>query len=141
MKFIVRGVVEGGRRLGRELGFPTANINIYSELDAPLGVYAALVSVVENAETGIEKKFGAVTNFGVKPTVSDDPATEIRTLETHILDLCLPPGEELYGRTITVELLRFIRPEKKFTSLDELRRQIAEDCLRAREILAETAAI
>jgi riboflavin kinase/FMN adenylyltransferase len=126
MKHFANSLVKKGKQLGRKLGFPTANIEIDSRLDITNGVYAAVVSVGE-------KKFGAVANIGIKPTVENAG----RTLEAHIFDFPLNPGEELYGRTISVELVEpMIRPERKFASLDELRIQIADDCRRAREILS-----
>ena len=112
--FTIFGKVEKGHQIGRTIGFPTANIIYPSELiELPLGVYS--VSVKFNNEI-----FKGITNFGVRPTVSDTKQT---SLETHILDF----DKDIYGKNIEVKFLKMIRPEKKFDSLEALKHQITRD--------------
>lgn len=107
--------VSRGRALGRELGFPTINQLPASDRLLPrFGVYASEVLVGGEAYRG-------VTNVGIKPTVSSD---ESPLLETHILGY---HGEELYGRTVRVSLLRMVREERRFATVEALREQMAKD--------------
>ena len=118
---IVEGVVIGGNRLGRKLGFPTANIAIDDDLAVDNGVYSSKV-VVEGEE------YVAMTNVGVRPSVDGTK----RLLETHLF------GFEglLYGLKLRVELYDKIRDEKKFSSVDELREQITKDFNKIKELMA-----
>lgn len=110
-----------GRKLGRTLDFPTINQYFPKKQIVPkYGVYASRTEVCG----GIYK---SVTNIGVKPTVGSDAPLA----ETYIIDYS---GDELYGETAKVTLTAFIRPERKFGSVDKLKAQIAEDVNRAREI-------
>ena len=109
---IVEGVVIGGNRLGRKLGFPTANIAIDEWLAIENGVYCSKV-YVEGEE------YLAMTNVGVRPSVDGSK----RLLETHLFGF----KGLLYGLTLRVELIKKIRDERKFASVDELREQIAKD--------------
>ena len=103
---ILKGVVVRGAGLGAKLGFPTANLDVQTDIR---GVWEVEV---------LGRK--AVCNVGVRPTVSGDRKLVV---EVHI------PGfrEDLYGRTLSVEFVRKIRDEKKFASVDELKAQIALD--------------
>ena len=120
---IVEGVVIGGNRLGRKLGFPTANIAIDDDLAVENGVYSSKV-VVEGEE------YVAMTNVGVRPSVDGTK----RLLETHLF------GFEglLYGLTLRVELYDKIRDEKKFSSVNELREQIEKDFNKIKELMAKS---
>lgn len=109
---VITGVVEHGRRLGRELGFPTANLDLPADIHVADGVYYSRVEV-----DGVV--FDAMTNVGRNPSVGG----EKRHLETHILGF----EGSLYGHTIRVELVRKIRDEQHFGSLDELQEQLAKD--------------
>ncbi len=111
-----------GRQLGRTLGFPTINQPIPPGFVLPrFGVYASLVDV------GGDRYYG-VTNVGVKPTVgSDGPLAETWMPDYH--------GRELYGETVRTELHGFIRPERKFPGLYELREQIFRDRETAKKII------
>lgn len=109
---VIEGVVIGGNRLGRRLGFPTANIAIDDTLDIENGVYCSKV-FVEGEE------YVAMTNVGVRPSVDGTK----RLLETHLFGF----QGLLYGLKLRVELYEKIRDEKKFSSVDELRKQIASD--------------
>ena len=113
--FAVAGVVEQGQHLARTLGFPTANVRVAQPAALPpFGVYAAEVCADGT-------RYRAVANLGVRPTI--DEAEKPVRLETHLLGF----AGDLYGRHLTVELTRFIRPERRFASVEELREQIAAD--------------
>ena len=101
-----------GRQLGRELGFPTANMEVADADTIESGVYESCVEI-----DGVEYK--AMSNLGSNPSVGGGP----RYLETHIFDF----SGDLYGRRLRVELRRKIRDERKFDSLEELQRQIERD--------------
>ena len=111
--YAVFGRVVPGRKLGRELGCPTANIETDGFQLPPDGVYAVRVRIGE-------KTFAGVANLGVRPTVSRG---DKRMLEVHLLAF----EGDLYGLEIEVEFLRFLREEKKFGSMEELRAQIGRD--------------
>jgi len=111
--YAVFGRVVPGRKLGRELGFPTANLETDGFQLPPDGVYAVLVRIGE-------KTFAGVANLGVRPTVSRG---DKRMLEVHLLAF----EGDLYDLEIEVEFLRFVREEKKFGSMEELRAQIGRD--------------
>ena len=114
--FSITGEVVKGQQLGRTIGFRTANLIYPNELiDLPFGVYLTVVTLGG-------KKYQGVTNFGIRPTVSDSHKC---TLETHILDF----EKDIYGKYITVEFIKMIRAEKKFKSLNELKNQIIADVL------------
>lgn len=115
--YSVLGTVVPGDGLGKTLGFPTANLAAHNEQFPPDGVYAVSVRTGERVVPG-------VANIGTRPTVKTDGQ---RLLEIHLIDF----SGDLYGRDIEAEFLRFLRPEKKFANLDELRKQIALDVLSA----------
>ncbi|MDA0996956.1 MAG: bifunctional riboflavin kinase/FAD synthetase [Proteobacteria bacterium] len=119
--FCISGRVRSGDRLGRQLGFPTANVWLGRYARPAFGVYAI------RADLGGGKSVAGVANVGVRPTVG---GSEPR-LEAHLFDF----SGDLYGRRIAVELIRHIRAEKKFDGLDALRAQIATDSAEARRIL------
>lgn len=117
------GQVGYGQQLGRTIGFPTANLQPSEDKLIPSrGVYAVRVSGAE-----LDAVLG-VMNIGNRPTVNG----LAQTIEVHLLDW----AGDLYGKTLTVELEQFIRPEQKFASLDELKAQIQADCAIARTRLA-----
>jgi riboflavin kinase/FMN adenylyltransferase len=109
------GTIAPGKRLGRTIGFPTLNLPWKPELRPRLGVYIARVSGAMSSTS-----LPAVANYGLRPTV--EQSTEPR-LEVHVLGTC--PYDA--GDEVTVEWLHFLRPEMKFSGLDELRSQIARD--------------
>lgn len=121
--FSVLGTVVPGRKMGRTLGFPTANLRPESEQLPPNGVYAVRLAMNDTDRAG-------VANIGTRPTVTPD-ATE-RVLEVHLLDF----SGDLYGSDLEVSFRHFLRAEKKFPSLDALRSQIAADIGCARTALA-----
>jgi riboflavin kinase / FMN adenylyltransferase len=144
------GTVVGGQRLGRTIGFPTANIELPPEKFLPcFGVYAVRVSVKdgggtikdesssykwENPKSLIPPKasnlsfINGVMNIGRRPTVNGVQLT----VEVHLLDW----SGDLYGQTLSASLIEFLRPEQKFASLDALKTQIQADCDVARKVLA-----
>ena len=122
MSIRITGQVVTGNRIGRRIGFPTANLVIGTDVSLRNGAYAARVYVDDRC-------YAALINIGYKPTVCRDSE---RTLEAHILDFC----EDLYGRTISVEPIRFIRAERKFDSIEELHRQIERDRIEAERCFA-----
>lgn len=119
--------VRQGRRLGHSLGTPTLNQELPAGFVQPkFGVY------VSRAFVG-EKRYIGVTNVGIKPTVgSDRPLSE-----TWMPDY---RGGELYGRSVRVELLHFLRPEHRFSTLEELKEQILRDGAQAREFFSRDVA-
>lgn len=118
---VIEGIVIGGNRLGRKLGFPTANIAIDDALDIENGVYCSKV-FVEGEE------YSAMTNVGVRPSVDGSK----RLLETHLFGF----QGLLYGLKLRVELYEKIRDEKRFSSVEELRKQIEQDSNEIKELIA-----
>jgi riboflavin kinase/FMN adenylyltransferase len=119
-RWSVEGVVAEGQRLGRTLGFPTANLVLGELIEPRRGVYAVEVF----ARGG---RHGGVANFGRRPTVGADTLL----LETHLFDF----DGDLYGERIEVAFVDFIRDERKFDGLASLQAQIAADARAARRIL------
>ena len=114
-RFGFSGVIEHGRQLGREFGTPTINQSLCSELVVPkFGVYCSAVTL-ENGNT-----YCGVTNIGVKPTVGSPTPL----CETWMPKYC---GEELYGQIADVRLIDFIRAERKFDTLDDLKNTIIDN--------------
>jgi len=110
------GQTKQGKQLGRTIGFPT--LNIYPPKDKllpPNGVYQTITTVNDQI-------YKSITNIGLRPTVENVTTPAI---ETHLLDY--KKNEELYNKFIKVEFTRFVRPEIKFASVDELIKQITED--------------
>ena len=119
--YTLQGQVVHGQGWGHRLGFPTANIQIADshKLIPKNGVYAAQVQT----EDGTSHQ--AVLNIGTNPTIGGNE----RTVEVHILDF----DGDLYAQSLRVELLRYLREEQHFASLDLLKRQIAKDVAEARQ--------
>lgn len=114
MPYRIFGEIIHGRSLGHRIGVPTINQRIPDGKIMPrFGVYCAKVTV-----DGME--YQGIANVGSKPTVQEAP---VYGLETHLFDC----GENLYGRQAKTELLSFVRPEQKFASVEELRRQLEAD--------------
>ena len=117
--FLLTGNVVRGAGLGVEIGFPTANLGVEGMQLPPDGVYAVRVHREGRVSPG-------VANIGVRPTV--DPTSTKRTVEVHLFDC----SEDLVGKELSLEFVKFLRGEEKFSGLDELKAQIALDCERAR---------
>lgn len=113
----VLGTVVRGRRVGRELGFPTANINPHHEAIPPSGVYA--VSARVNGKT-----YAAILNIGTRPTfnIKKEP-----TIELYIFNF----NRDIYGEDVEIMFKHKIRDEKKFSSAEALKKQIKKDILKA----------
>jgi riboflavin kinase / FMN adenylyltransferase len=117
----LRGKVVHGRERGRTIGFPTANLDSETECIPPDGVYATRVVLPEGA-------YPSITNIGMRPTFQESA----RSIEAHIFDF----NRDIYDRTIKLEIIERVRPERKFDSAAALGQQIALDLKRAKEILA-----
>ncbi len=124
--FAFRLPVAYGKHIGRTMNFPTINQYIPKcQVKPKFGVYAS--------ETEIKGRvYGSVTNVGIKPTVG----SEAPLAETYIMDF---PGGDLYGETVKVSLVDFVRPEMKFSGMEELKARIAKDTETARTILGEAS--
>jgi riboflavin kinase/FMN adenylyltransferase len=110
--YVIDGTIVEGRRRGRELGFPTANMVTDNEVIPPHGVYATTSTLDGVVHAG-------VTNIGVRPTFGETEPT----IETHLLH----HSADLYGRRITVGFVQRLRDERRFADLDALREQIDAD--------------
>jgi riboflavin kinase/FMN adenylyltransferase len=121
-EFTILGTVVEGDRVGRKLGFPTANLSAHNEQYPPNGVYA--VEARRHAQM-----LPGVANIGVRPTVKN--AGGERLLEVHLFDF----HEEIYGEDLEITFRKFLRPEQKFASLEALRQQIQNDAMQARAVL------
>ena len=118
------GVVVAGNRIGRTIGFPTANMQLYEPLKlVPAdGVYAVLVDV-------LGERYKGICNIGRRPTVGIGGG---RTIETHILDF----DQDIYGLDLRIEFCARLRDERRFDSLDLLREQLGEDRKNAEALLS-----
>ena len=118
--YSICGVVNGDRKVGRSLGFPTANLSVdYKQSLLKQGVYAGVVKFDG-------QKYSAVINYGTRPTYGLDKPI----LEAHLIDF----KGDLYQKQITVEFLSFLRETQKFSDGDSLKKQIAKDVERAKGI-------
>jgi riboflavin kinase/FMN adenylyltransferase len=122
--FAIEGVVRRGQQLGRQLGFPTANVEVEDYVVPKLGVYATRTRLPDGREVP------GVANLGNNPTTG---IVETR-LETWLFDF----DEDLYGQIIETDLIAFLRPELKFDSLELMIEQIRRDEQQARAIVAPT---
>ncbi len=120
--YALDGIVVQGKQRGREIGFPTANLQTDNELLPPNGVYATLL-------TSDRLVRAAVTNIGVRPTFGDNLAT---TVETHVLG----HHEDLYGKPVRVSFVQRLRDERRFADIDALRGQIDADVRRATRLFS-----
>lgn len=119
----ITGDIVEGSRMGREIGFPTANIEPHHEAIPPNGIYAVRVDVAG------ERKNGTL-NIGVRPTVTEEKK---RTIEVHIMDFY----RDIYNEEIEVTFVERLRDEKKFPSVEALTDQIKKDVEKARRVLVE----
>ena len=118
----IRGEAVHGDRLGRVLGWPTANLWLGRHLEPARGVYAVTVALPDGREVK------GVANIGRRPTLGGDPETR---LEVHLFDF----DEDLYGQEVGVRMHHFLRPDEKFANLEELKAAIASDAEQARAAL------
>jgi riboflavin kinase/FMN adenylyltransferase len=127
------GTVVAGAKMGRTIGFPTANLQLPPDKFVPRqGVYAVRAAIMGDTPdpTTIHDQLG-VMNIGKRPTVNGSNLS----VEVHLFDW----SGDLYGRKLTVHLVDFLRPEQKFPSLEHLKTQIQLDCNIAREVLRVNA--
>ena len=120
-------VVRGDGR-GREIGFPTANLDLHHELHPPSGVYACRVY---HRTGGDRDAHDGVANIGFRPTVTDEPVS-LPLVEVHLLDF----DSDLYGERLELEFVARLRGEKRFAGLEELAAQIGRDVTETRRVLA-----
>ncbi|WP_170423118.1 bifunctional riboflavin kinase/FAD synthetase [Ruegeria arenilitoris] len=121
----IEGEVIGGEQRGRELGFPTANMSIEGLHPPKFGVYAVLVDVLDGPHQG---SYHGAASVGVRPMFNG----EIPNIETFLFDF----SGDLYGSTLSVGLVDYLRPEMTFDGLDGLIAQMDTDCDKARALLA-----
>ncbi len=119
--FFISGEVEHGKKLGRVLGFPTANLKVVNKVYPPFGIFGGTVSI-----EGEDEKYNAVVNIGRNPTLKPGELS----VEVHILDF----NRDIYGKKINVSIERHLRDEKKFNSMEELRQGIKNDVENWRKI-------
>jgi riboflavin kinase/FMN adenylyltransferase len=120
--FAIENIVEHGEKRGRALGFPTANLSLANYLRPKYGIYAVRAALPDG------RVHGGAASLGIRPTF--EPPREL--LEPFFLDF----DGDLYGRTIEVELVSFLRPEMKFETLESLTRQMGADVEEARRRLS-----
>ena len=119
--FAIEGPVRTGRRLGRRLGYPTANVDLDDYVVPRLGVYATRTRLPDGRE------IAGVANVGANPTVG----AVLPRLEVWLFDF----DEDIYGQVIETDLVAFLRPEETFASIEEMTRQILADADQARTML------
>jgi riboflavin kinase/FMN adenylyltransferase len=122
--YYVDGTIVEGRKRGRELGFPTANLETRNELVPPNGVYATIMTI-----DGVVH--GGVTNIGLRPTFGETTPT----IETHVLDY----SGNLSGHTVRLAFVQRLRDERRFEDVDALRTQIDADKRRAERLFTRLA--
>ena len=122
-RYSITGDIVEGSRLGREMGFPTANIEPHHEAVPPNGIYAVWADVAGTRKPG-------TLNIGYRPTVSKEMK---RTVEVHIMDFY----RDIYNEEIEITFIEKLRNEQKFPSIDALSAQIKKDVEKARDILVE----
>lgn len=125
--FAIEGVVQHGDKVGRTIGYPTANLDMGKYVRPAYGIYAVRGRLPDG------RVIGGAANLGIRP--SFDPPKEL--LEPYFLDF----SESLYDQCIEVELIEYLRPEAKFDSLDALVAQMDRDVARARQILGKAASV
>jgi riboflavin kinase/FMN adenylyltransferase len=120
--FAIEGAVQRGRQLGRQLGFPTANVPLADYVVPRFGVYATRTRLPDGREVA------GVANIGVNPTVEGVTAP---LLEVWLFDF----DEDIYDQVIETDLIAFLRPEAKFDSLETMTKQVMQDAAQARSLL------
>ena len=124
--FAVRGVVVRGQERGRELGFPTANVEVAPDLVIPgNGIYATRARL----DSGT---YMAATSIGVRPTFDDGPE---RTIEAYLLDF----SDDIYGQTVCLEFVQRLRGEEKFDTVEALLDQMNRDVMQTKDVLTRSA--
>ena len=117
----IEGIVEKGRMMGKKIGFPTCNIDIKNYIIAKIGVYAVKVKINNRGKT-----YKGIANLGYRPTFNQKKIL----LEVNLFNF----SGNLYNKKLSVEFLKFIRGEKKFNGVDDLRNQIKRDLVIAKNV-------
>ena len=117
----IEGIVEKGRMMGKKIGFPTCNIDIKKYIIAKPGVYAVKVKIQNR-----RKNYNGIANLGYRPTFNQKKIL----LEVNLFNF----SGNLYNKKLSVEFLKFIRGEKKFKGVDDLRKQIKRDLFIAKNV-------
>jgi riboflavin kinase/FMN adenylyltransferase len=113
-KWSIEGIVEKGRQQGKKIGFPTCNIDIKDYVIAKPGVYAVIINLKDK-----RPYLKGIANLGYRPTFKQKKIL----LEVHIFNF----SGNIYNKYLSVEFIKFIRKEKKFRNVDQLRKQIKSD--------------
>jgi len=121
---MIAGTVSQGDQRGRTIGFPTANLALTDQLHPAFGVYAITATI-----DGHDEALTGVANIGQRPTVNDRGVLA----EAHLFDF----ASDIYGKRLEIALQGYVRAEQKFSGLDELKAQIAQDCQTAKTMLAQ----
>jgi len=121
LPIVLTGKIVHGKGLGKTVGMPTANLCVPEEILPEAGVYATRVRFDERV-------FDSVTNIGRRPSVDHEKHI---TVETYIFDF----DENIYGETLELEVIRFLRPVKKFQNLEEVHEQVKRDIEEAKKYL------
>jgi riboflavin kinase / FMN adenylyltransferase len=120
--FSVQGIVTRGKHIGTDIGFPTVNLSVNAKMAIPPdGVYATRAYIGG-------QEFQSMTNIGKRPTFGDNNE---RTIESYILNY----NRDIYGKEVKIDIIQRLREEKRFESIEELKKQIAEDVKHGAEIL------
>ncbi|MDQ2879442.1 MAG: bifunctional riboflavin kinase/FMN adenylyltransferase, partial [Pseudomonadota bacterium] len=119
--FTIAGIVQHGDKIGRTIGYPTANLDLADYVRPAYGIYAVRARLADG------RAVEGAANLGIRP--SFEPPREL--LEPYFFDF----AGDLYGQPVEVELIDYLRPEAKFGTLDALKAQMARDCDRARVVL------
>ena len=117
----VQGIVQKGRMMGKKIGFPTANLKLNDYIIPKPGVYAVRVKLEKN-----RRFLKGIANLGYRPTFNQKKIL----LEVNLFNF----NKNIYNKKLTVEFLKFIRREKKFSGIDELRKQINVDLKNAKKV-------
>ena len=117
----IQGNVQKGKQIGKKIGFPTANIDIKDSVLACPGVYAVKAKIHKS-----EKYLKGIANLGYRPTFNGEKIL----LEVHLFNF----SGNLYNKYLTVEFFKFIRKEKKFKNVEQLKKQIKVDLSKAKKI-------
>jgi riboflavin kinase/FMN adenylyltransferase len=129
--YAVWGRVVSGERRGRELGFPTANLDLENELSPARGVYATHARLFDASRRPAGPRCPSVANIGTRPTFQEGRLLT----EVHLIDF----EGDLYGQLLEVTFIGWLRSEQRFPGIDALRQQIQADVARARELLVESS--
>ncbi len=124
--YTIQGTIVEGNKLGRKIGFPTANIKIESDLKLIPGFGVYVIKAYLN-----DKEYNGMLNIGNKPTVNENGAL---SLEAHLFEYS---GADFYNENLEIELINRIRDEKKFKSVDDLKSQLEKDKIEAQVLLNE----